>query len=822
MSSKLTVKCFCLIWMAMASVCWATDFYVSPFGNDAWSGKLPEANKTKSDGPKRTLHGAQVAWRQALASEKPAAITVFLRGGTWNVEKTLELTAEDRAVPLSIQGYQEEKVVLLGSRPLSKLRQSSDGLLEGPVDFEKGTDPFVPGRVFSSDAALIRARFPNYDPNDQFRGGFLFVDSGYQTSGLFGGSVGNLHNVGDTLIYSIDVVEEGAYTVWTYYGGDNARYNIKALDARMSFQYNDEKPLPMMDAENTGSWATSRWSRSTVLNLKKGKGTLTWRNNKGGGISLGGFILSADPHWTPVGQKEISWEGNSKLIAVAADSFVKAIGPQISCSSSGSKDGFRFLPGELKPEWVVPGVELKIFQSGSCRAYQEIAGLVSIKQQGKAHIVRLNGKELTGTLGRGDRYYLENHPSFLDGPGEWYFDHGTGKIRIIPPTENTGDYRYATLGTLVQISEKQGEKAAPVRITNVQFGETAFTRDEGCVGYGMGRNGVIQLQNASNVTVENCRFFNIGRYAVSMTGGKANRVSRVVVCRSAQGGVLVADSSDNIVADCDMRYLGSEYKHIGGVILTGANASRNLVEHNYISDSSRYGISMKSAGTENRILYNDVRNTSLETYDTGAIEVTQPDKTFQSHTIIANNRVISTNGRYTSGDQGRTEVAMSWGIYLDSFAGGYLVENNYVYDSAYGGFMLQGGQGNTVRNNIFRNGSKYQGYFANYLKNFANIVFEKNVLAWTNPNANFYIAGSGITSDVFTCRNNLYSLPADMCQQTKTAYDLWAKRGLDLGSVAGDAMFVHPDRHDGLLKPESPAFKLGFKQLDLSTVGPRK
>lgn len=816
------MKCLCTVWILTTSVCFATDYYVSPFGNDDWSGKLPAANSSKSDGPKRTLVGAQVAWRQELTSKKPDAIRVFLRGGTLMVDKTLELTEVDRVVPLSIEAYRDERPVLLGSSPLTKLRQTSDGLLEGVVDFDKGTDPFSPGRIFSGSAALVRARYPNDDPADLLRGGFLFVDAGYQLSGLFCGSVGNIHNPGDTLIYSIDAAIEGPYTVWAYYGADNARYNIKNVDGRMSFQYNDDKPVPMMDTPNTGSWKTSRWARAAVLNLKKGKGTLTWKNNKGGGISLSGFILSADPNWSPVGKKEVVWKDNPALIAVMGDSFVKAIGPQISCSSSGSKDSFCFAPGELKPEWAVPGVELKIFQSGSCRAYQEIAGIESIKQRGKANVVQLNGKELTGTLGRGDRYYLENHPSFLDAPGEWYFDRPSGKIRIIPPVENTGDYRYATLGTLVKISGKKGEKVFPVRIANVEMGETAFTRNEGCIGYSTGRYGVIQLENASNVTVENCRFFNIGRYAVSISGGNTNRVCRIMVNRSAQGGVLINDSSDNIVSDCDMRFLGSEYKHIGGVVLSGLNASRNVVEHNYISDSSRYGITMKGAGSENRILWNDVRNTSLETYDTGAIEVTQQDKTFQSHSVIANNRVIATNGRYTSGEQGRVEVAMSWGIYLDSFAGGYLVENNYVFDSSHGGFMLQGGQGNTVRNNIFRNGTKYQGYFANFSKNFTNIVFEKNVLAWTDPNANFFIVGSGITKDVFTCRNNIYSVPAKVVKTTQDAIDRWAKNGLDTGSVTDDAMFVNPESHDGLLKPASPAFKLGFKQLDLSTVGPRK
>ncbi len=81
---------------------------------------------------------------------------------------------------------------------------------------------------------------------------------------------------------------------------------------------------------------------------------------------------------------------------------------------------------------------------------------------------------------------------------------------------------------------------------------------------------------------------------------------------------------------------------------------------------------------------------------------------------------------------------------------------------------------------------------ANYDKNFADIVFEKNILSWTDPKANFCTAQAGITTDVFTCGDNVYSFPENPCQQTCDAYTAWTKRGLDSASVVADAMFVHP------------------------------
>jgi hypothetical protein len=49
----------------------------------------------------------------------------------------------------------------------------------------------------------------------------------------------------------------------------------------------------------------------------------------------------------------------------------------------------------------------------------------------------------------------------------------------------------------------------------------------------------------------------------------------------------------------------------------------------------------------------------------------------------------------------------------------------------------------------------------------------------------------------------------------------WKKTGMDANSITADPMFVDLANDDYSLKPESPAFKVGFKPIDLSTVGLR-
>ena len=53
-------------------------------------------------------------------------------------------------------------------------------------------------------------------------------------------------------------------------------------------------------------------------------------------------------------------------------------------------------------------------------------------------------------------------------------------------------------------------------------------------------------------------------------------------------------------------------------------------------------------------------------------------------------------------------------------------------------------------------------------------------------------------------------------------FDEWKAKGLDVHSVIADPLFVDPEKNDFRLRPESPAFKLGFRPIDLSDVGPRQ
>jgi len=63
----------------------------------------------------------------------------------------------------------------------------------------------------------------------------------------------------------------------------------------------------------------------------------------------------------------------------------------------------------------------------------------------------------------------------------------------------------------------------------------------------------------------------------------------------------------------------------------------------------------------------------------------------------------------------------------------------------------------------------------------------------------------------------------DVCLKEAVALDEWESwraTGQDQHSRVADPMFVDPEKDDYRLKPESPAFKLGFEAIPVEKIGP--
>ena len=804
----------------------ATTLYVATDGNDAWSGRLPEANAEGSDGPLATIARARDAIRQLrVDGELPGPVMVRIRGGTYHVPETLAFGPEDSGsedAPIRYEAYPGEAPVLSGGQPITGLQPAAGKVLSVELpEVKKGNWYFR--QLFAGGRRQVRARHPNFTPKDPWRSGFLYVAP--DPSG-FGFTVGNIHNAGDWMRYEVTVPAGGEYDVWVRYGAQNEPFGSTDMGGRTVMIVDDGEPTPLMNLPDTGGWGIFRWSRCARLQLAEGKHTLTWQNVKGGGLDLETFALSSDPAWVPEGIDLAPPAEGKHTIIVQAEGFVAYQGKQLSVSGhgSGSKTQFHYGPDEVKPSWAeAPGAEIHIFQSGSCRAFKEIVGIAKVDPDKRQ--ITVSGKECLTVLRPGDRYFAENIAEELDSPGEWYLDAENGILSFWPPEDldEAAVIVAPALGRLVQfVSEDAGgPPVSHITLSGLTIQETDYSPDDDCAGYGTGNDGAVYLGNASHCAIEDCTFTNTGKYAVCIRGGGHNAVIGSDIGQSAEGGVLLLSTVSNTVSDNHVHDCGMVYKHIGGVVLEGKGTDDNTIAHNLIHHMSRYGITLKNAGSRNMIEYNRVHHTNLETYDTGGIEVTQQDREFRSGSVIHHNIVGDTIGYSSIREK---PVYVSWGIYLDSFAGGYEVRDNIVYRTNNGGIMLQGGKDNTVINNVFVDGSTYQGYISNFASNSTGLVLERNIFAWSAPEANVFATGA-LSDDVIRVARNLYHFPIDSGALTRwgrgISFEQWQNKGFDTESRIADPLFTDPAKDDYSLRANSPAFELGFKPIDTSQIGPR-
>src|SRR6056297_1726041 len=66
-----------------------TYLYISPNGNDAWTGTLPEPNSDNNDGPLATLNAARIKVREYTSGGHAGPVTVLIRGGKYVLDSTI-------------------------------------------------------------------------------------------------------------------------------------------------------------------------------------------------------------------------------------------------------------------------------------------------------------------------------------------------------------------------------------------------------------------------------------------------------------------------------------------------------------------------------------------------------------------------------------------------------------------------------------------------------------------------------------------------------------------------------------------------------------
>lgn len=160
------------------TVAGAADLYVSPAGNDGWSGRLAQPNADRTDGPLASLSAAQTAARQLIAAGLPAGgLTVHIGAGFYELSAALSFGPEDSGTaesPVVWRGEGAEPPALVGSRAVGKFEPWRNGILQCRL-----VDTPLAGRrfrqLFCGGERMVLARYPNVDPTDPHFGQWAYV-----------------------------------------------------------------------------------------------------------------------------------------------------------------------------------------------------------------------------------------------------------------------------------------------------------------------------------------------------------------------------------------------------------------------------------------------------------------------------------------------------------------------------------------------------------------------------------------------------------------------------------------------------------------------
>ena len=477
----------------------------------------------------------------------------------------------------------------------------------------------------------------------------------------------------------------------------------------------------------------------------------------------------------------------------------------------------------------------------------------------------------------GNRFYVENLLEELDQPGEWCLDAETRTVYFWPKTgsPNSTEVILPAIGRLIEL---RGEAAAPIRnlrITGFIFRHTlsGFPRVRQAHNYPNAGGHAVLFENAQDCSVDNNFFDAVGGDAVRMEGFNArNRIVGNEIAHVGASGICLCGSTDelfpsgnldrpeqlkwdvlvrerpkfirNVISRNHIRHTGIFERRGSGVYVFGTNSVDNVISHNLIHDTPARGIMIQHGFGRNIVEYNDVQRVSLETADTGGINtlvwyVYEPDPDLARGNIIRFNLVrdvigaaayesaASKFGGHTGSGRRIVTPYYCWGIYLDWDPVDTLVYGNIVVGNELGGIMmLRHARNNVFENNILVDSRRNQIWYRSMSGGSYGNRFLRNIVYYSRPAAGLIGIGRLPGKRIDQSDYNLFfhangePLVVDLPDVApEDSFAKWRELGFDRHSVVADPLFVNPRKGDYRLRPDSPAYELGFRPIDVSRIG---
>jgi parallel beta-helix repeat protein len=278
-----------------------------------------------------------------------------------------------------------------------------------------------------------------------------------------------------------------------------------------------------------------------------------------------------------------------------------------------------------------------------------------------------------GTYGfrAGQRFYFLNVLEELDEPGEYYIDRDGGKLYFWPPTPLKGRTVVLSISNepLLRI---QG--ASNIIVSGLTF--------DG------GRGDGIEIDNSSNIRIERCTIRNAGNRGIVIRGGSDNAVAACDISATGDGAIDIAAGDRMTLTLARTRIVNNDIHDYARTVRTytpGVLASGVGIEiaHNRIHNSPHAAIVF--SGNDVTISDNEIYDACLETGDSGAIYMGR-DYSFRDNVV---------GGNFIHHVYGLGAIA----IYMDDCVSGTSITSNLLWSVSYG-IVLGGGRDFRLENNV--------------------------------------------------------------------------------------------------------------------------
>lgn len=809
--------------------------HVSLDGSDEWSGGLAEPNAEATDGPFATVLRAREAVRELIREGLEGDVVVRIGPGTHYVGQTFELGPEDSGDQnhwIIYSGTDRGDAVLSGGRPVTGWRRLEDDLWCADIpEVAEGTRTFR--QLFVDGKRQVQARYPDYDPTDVLRKGWLHAGPPVGLGIILAG----IAKQGDFVQYRFSVPASATYHLWLGYAGMQSDLH-KSLGVTI-----DGEAVQLGEMPASGSWRTVSWARGGAIALTAGDHVLRCERIPAPDriVHLDAFVLTDDDGAQPLhGAIASGAEGHSQVVIQAegprADGKASHVGgfQTFACPGAQYPDSRHLIscaPGTVRASWGQdPGAQVHIFAAWGW--FNEIARIVAVDPEEST--IRIAGRECQGDIREGNRFFVSNVFDELDQPGEWYLDRRAGRLYYRPverpPTQST--VVAPVVDTLVSLRAplQMAGGARHIAIHRVSIAHTDYTADH--VAVRTAQDAAVLLENAHDCAILDCRFDAVGGSGIRLhLDCRGNTIAGNLIEEAGGNGVLLTAATvsygrlmtpgeeaadyapiENTIQANTIRRCGRIHKYVAGVHLDSrpqsmAQQAGNTVVGNRIEDMPRNGIFAFKCQGGNLIQGNTIRNIMLQSDDGGGIHIAAGADIAPN--IIRGNHISDVHGWRQKPD-GDFERQIGIGVYLDNETGNCIVEANTIEGTSSGGVLLNGGSNNRIEGNVIADDAAQALFISNYAGTMHGNVIRRNVLLARAEQPRMYRLKKLTEEALSEADHNLY-----WARGAETAFDpiggwqQWQGRGYDHNSVVSDPMVLKRTADGYKFSPDSPVTGLG-------------